>query len=91
MSSSASIAWSSPNEKPDHYAATICIRVRPDGYSVGNWRGLSVLRRCNGPQVLSESSKVSSDDYFFFFLATFFAFFAFFAFLAMLPSVVPKS
>jgi hypothetical protein len=29
----------------------------------------------------------SSNDYFFFFLA---AFFAFFAFLAMLPSVVPK-
>jgi hypothetical protein len=29
-------------------------------------------------------------NYFFFFLAVFFAFFAFFAFLAMLPSVVPK-
>jgi hypothetical protein len=32
----------------------------------------------------------SSNGYFFFFLAVFFAFFAFFAFLAMLPSVVPK-
>ena len=30
-----------------------------------------------------------SNDYFFFFLAVFFAF-AFFAFLAILPSVVPK-
>ncbi len=40
---------------------------------------------------LSESCEVSSNDYFFFFLAVFFAFFAFFAFLAMLPSVVPKS
>jgi hypothetical protein len=33
----------------------------------------------------------SSNGYFFFFLAVFFAFFAFFAFLAMLPSVIPKS
>ena len=32
----------------------------------------------------------SSNGYFFFFLADFFAFFAFFAFLAMLPSVIPK-
>ena len=32
----------------------------------------------------------SSNGYFFFFLAVFFAFFAFFAFLAMLPSVIPK-
>jgi hypothetical protein len=34
--------------------------------------------------------KFSSNGYFFFFLADFFAFFAFFAFLAMLPSVIPK-
>jgi hypothetical protein len=34
--------------------------------------------------------EVSSNGYFFFFLAVFFAFFAFFAFLAMLPSVIPK-
>jgi len=39
----------SENENPDHYAAAICIRVRPDclfrGYSVGeSWR-LSVLRK----------------------------------------------
>jgi hypothetical protein len=37
-----------------------------------------------------DAMKFSSNDYFFFFLATFFAFFAFFAFLAMLPSVIPK-
>jgi hypothetical protein len=34
--------------------------------------------------------RFSSNAYFFFFLAVFFAFFAFFAFLAMLPSVIPK-
>jgi hypothetical protein len=34
--------------------------------------------------------RFSSNGYFFFFLAVFFAFFAFFAFLAMFPSVVPK-
>jgi hypothetical protein len=34
--------------------------------------------------------RFSSNDYFFFFLAVFFAFFAFFAFLAMLPSVAPR-
>ncbi len=44
--------------------------------------------RRNGRQALSESYEVSSNDYFFVFLAVFFAFFAF---LAMLPSVVPKS
>jgi hypothetical protein len=33
--------------------------------------------------------RFSSNGYFFFFLAVFFAFFAFFAFLAMFPSVVP--
>src|SRR5258708_6315852 len=39
----------SHNENPDHYAAAICIRVRPDcllcGYSVGESRRLSVLRK----------------------------------------------
>jgi len=39
--------------------------------------------------MLSEGYEVSLNDYFFFFLAAFFAF-AFFAFLAMLPSVIPK-
>jgi hypothetical protein len=34
--------------------------------------------------------RFSSNGYFFFFLAVFFAFFAFFAFLAMLPSVMSK-
>jgi hypothetical protein len=44
-----------------------------------------VLRRAHGPQTLSECYEVSSNDYFFFFLAVFLAvFFAFFAFLAML-------
>jgi hypothetical protein len=38
-----------------------------------------------------DTMRFSSNGYFFFFLAAFFAFFAFFAFLAMLPSVVPKS
>ena len=40
--------------------------------------------------MLSGCLEVSSNGYFFFFLAVFFAFFAFFAFLAMLPSVIPK-
>jgi len=39
----------SENENPDHYAAAICIRVRPDcsfrGYSVGESCRLSVLRK----------------------------------------------
>jgi hypothetical protein len=44
-----------------------------------------------GPQTLSECYEVSSNDYYFFFLAVFLAvFFAFFAFLAMLPSIFPK-
>jgi len=41
--------------------------------------------------MLSGCLEVSSNGYFFFFLAVFLAvFFAFFAFLAMLPSVIPK-
>ena len=38
-----------PKEKPDRYAAAICIMVRPDwllrGYSVGESCGLSVVQR----------------------------------------------
>jgi hypothetical protein len=38
-----------PKEKPDRYAAAICIMVRPDcllrGYSVGESCGLSGLQR----------------------------------------------
>jgi hypothetical protein len=42
--------------------------------------------------MLPDAMKLSSNRYFFFFLAVFLAvFFAFFAFLAMLPSVIPKS
>ena len=49
-----------------------------------------MLRRRSRLQTLSGCHEVSSNGYFFFFLAVFFAFFAFFAFLAMLPSVIPK-
>src|SRR5712675_303743 len=46
--SPAPIARSSPNEKPDRYAAAICIRGRPDcslcGYSAGESCGLPVLK-----------------------------------------------
>jgi hypothetical protein len=75
----------SHNGNPDRYAAAICITVRPDrlllGYSGDeSWR----LRR------YPDATRLSSNGYFFFFLADFFAFFAFFAFLAMLPSVTPK-
>jgi hypothetical protein len=84
-----------PNEKPDRYAAAICIRVRSDclllGYSVGESCRLSVLRRPQAPDLrrYPVAMRFSSNGYFFFFLVVFFAF-AFFAFLAMLPSVVPK-
>jgi hypothetical protein len=85
----------SHNEKPDRYAAAICIRVRPDcllrGYS--GWRKLPPVRAAKGVTDLRrypDAMRFSSNGYFFFFLAAFFAFFAFFAFLAMLPSVVPK-
>jgi hypothetical protein len=39
---SAPSAWSIPNEKPDRYAAAICIRVRPDGFvaRIFCWRKL---------------------------------------------------
>jgi hypothetical protein len=52
----------SPNEKPDRYAAAICIRIRSDGlflgYSVGESCRLSVLRGRNGPQTLSGCHEV---------------------------------
>src|ERR1700730_18166987 len=49
-----------------------------------------MFRRRNRPQRYPNAMRFSSNGYFFFFLAVFFAFFAFFAFLAMLPSVIPK-
>ena len=81
-------------EKPDRYAAAICIKVRLDcslrGYSATKAVADPCYEGRNGPQTLSEL-EVSSNDYFFFFLAVFLAvFFAFFAFLAMLPSIIPK-
>ena len=84
----------SENENPDHYAAAICIRVRPDLFVSRIFRGrkLPPVRAAKGVTDLRRYPDVmrfSSNGYFFFFLA-FFAFFAFFAFLAMLPSVVPK-
>jgi len=49
VSSPVPTAWSSPNEKPDRYAAATCIRVRPHcllrGYSLGESCQLSVVRR----------------------------------------------
>jgi hypothetical protein len=91
VSSSALTAWSASNEKPDPCAAAICIRVRPAGILSEKDAACLSCERRNGPQALSESCEVSSNGYFFFFLAVFFAFFAFFAFLAMLPSIVPRS
>ena len=84
-----------PNEKPDLYAAAICIKVRSDcslrGYSATKAAADPCYEGRYGPQTLSECYEVSSNDYFFFFLAVFLAvFFAFFAFLAMLPSIIPK-
>jgi hypothetical protein len=46
-----------------------------------------MLRRRNRPQHYPNAMRFSSNGYFFFFSAVFFAFFAF---LAMLPSVIPK-
>ena len=82
-------------KKPDHYAAAICIMVRSDCSLRGYYATKAAADPCcegrNGPQTLSECYEVSSNDYFFFFLAVFLAvFFAFFAFLAMLPSIIPK-
>ena len=50
-----------------------------------------MLRRAQRTSDAIRMLEVSSNDYFFFFLAVFLAvFFAFFAFLAMLPSIIPK-
>jgi hypothetical protein len=93
-SSFSADGWASLNEKPDRYAAAICIRVRPEcflfGYSFGEGCSSLSCEGRNRHQALSASCEISSIDYFFFFLAVFFDFFAFFAFLAMLPSVAPR-
>jgi hypothetical protein len=64
--------------------------VRPD-YLLRDAVGQAAACPCGkargGPQMLFGCNEVSLNDYFFFFLAVFFAFFAF---LAMLPSVIPK-
>ena len=70
-------------ESPDRYAATICIAIRSDCYA-------DILKAEAATCPYPDAMKFSSNGYFFFFLAVFFAFFAFFAFLAMLPSVIPK-
>jgi hypothetical protein len=84
----------SHSEKPDRYAAAICIRVRPDGllriFCRRKLRPAHVAKRVTELRCYPDAMKFSSNGYFFFFLADFFAFFAFFAFLAMLPSVIPK-
>jgi len=50
-----------------------------------------VLRRAQRTSDAIRMLEVSSNDYFFFFLAVFLTvFFAFFAFLAMLPTIIPK-
>src|SRR5260370_24361311 len=58
------------------------------------WRKLPPVRAAKGGtdfRGYPDAMSFSSYDYFFFFLALFFAaFFAFFAFLAMLPSVIPN-
>ena len=85
----------SRNGKPDRYAAAICIRVRRDLFVARIFwrRKLAPVRAAKGVTDLRrypDATRFSSNGYFFFFLADFFAFFAFFAFLAMLPSVTPK-
>jgi hypothetical protein len=85
----------SHNEKPDHYAAAICIRVRSDGllrtFCRRKLPPVHVAKRLADLRCYPDAMKFSSNGYFFFFLAVFLAvFFAFFAFLAMLPSVIPK-
>jgi hypothetical protein len=79
-------------ERPDRYAAAVCIAIRSDCYA-------DILKAGKLPPVRTAKAQLfcfkrypsamtfSSNGYFFFFLAVFFAFFAF---LAMLPSVMPK-
>jgi hypothetical protein len=78
----------------DRLAAAICIRVRPEcllfGYSIGESCRLQCCEGRNDLRCNPKLVRLSSNDYFFFFLAVFLDFFAFFAFLAMLPSVIPK-
>ena len=82
------------NEKPDRYAAAICIRVRPDGCCSDILSEKAVaFPHCEG---LNDFKRYPRHEclwrrYFFFFLADFFAFFAFFAFLAMFSLRGPKS
>jgi hypothetical protein len=77
------------NEKPDLYAAAICIKVRSDhlvaGFPLGLLRPGGLPYR---PETLTKRAECLLRQIYFFFLAVFFlaAFFAFFAFLAMLPS-----
>jgi hypothetical protein len=80
-------------ESPDRYAAAICIAIRPDCYADILKAEAATCPCCEGAagfRRYPDAMKFSSNGYFFFFLAVFFAFFAFFAFLAMLPSVIPK-
>jgi hypothetical protein len=80
-------------ENPDRYAAAICIAIRSDCYADILKAEAGTCPCCEdaaGFRRYPDATKFSSNGYFFFFLAVFFAFFAFFAFLAMLPSVIPK-
>jgi hypothetical protein len=73
------------SEKPDPYAAAICIRIRPDCRVMIWKRRLPPVYGAKAQWTLDASGcrEVVVERYFFFFLAVFFAFFAFFAFLAM--------
>ena len=70
----------------------VCIAIRPDCHADILKVEVTTCPRCEGAagRRYPDAVTFSSDNYFFFFLAVFFAFFAFFAFLAMLPSVIPK-
>jgi len=95
MSAAAAAAApiSSPNKKPDLYAAAaVCIRVRPDYFGCAKILSEKACRPSETAAAQNSSDAIRASglrkpSYFFFFLAVFFAFLAFFAFFAILPSV----
>jgi hypothetical protein len=83
--SSAPTVWPSPNEKPDRYAAAICIRVRSDclllGYSVGEAAACPCCEGRDGPQTLSGCHEVFVERLLLFLLGCLFRLLRFLRFL----------